>query len=344
MMINTRYISVIAIMSSISCSSFAEEPSFYGRFDIGIAHSDAGTTTQNGKSGTVIENNLSRLGVKGESKVSDALTIVYRAEFQVNSMTYADETFSPRNTYLGVKSALGTVLVGRNDTVFKTSKGGAETFALTNAAYNRMIAGQVRKADGITYYSPKISDLFTVNSTYLVDDNYESSNESQYAVSIVLGDSKLKANSYYAALAYNTIAGVDAYRAVYQQKMGNLKLAGIYQNTKSQKFEDKQGDTYFLAAVYNLNGVNLKAEYAKDKAGFGKYFKNNAAVVEGSYDKATDVDIDSLTLGVDYRLSKSTRVAAHYAMYQGEYRINNAGPLITLEDDNVASISLRYDF
>ena len=334
---------IISVVSFSSFSALANDPQIYGRLDFSVTHSDNGTTTQNGKSGTVIENNFSKIGLKGSEKIFKGIELLYKMEVQVHSATQSDDVFTPRNTYLGLKSNLGTFLVGRNDTVFKTSKGNAETFALTNAAYNRMIGGQVRKGDGFTYYSPKIAGLFNFNATYLMDDNYQGNDDEQYALNVVFGDKKLNKSNYYVSAAYNTVGGIDAYRGVAQVKINNLKLAGLFQNTQSQSYEDKNGNSYFVAAIYNFNGVNLKAEYGKDKAGFGKYFKNSA-LSSADYSEATDVDIDSLVIGADYKLSKSTTVYAHFAAYSGEYRIANAGPMIELEDDNITSVSIRYDF
>ncbi|QBF84172.1 porin [Shewanella maritima] len=353
--INRVAIAVIGALSAFSGAAMADSPQIYGRMEIAVTNSDNGFTTQNGKSGTILENNFSRLGVKGSEKISDGLEVLYRMEFQVNSAHLEGDSkvFKPRNTYVGLKSDAGTVLIGRNDTVMKTSKGTAEAFALTNAAYNRMIAGQDRKADGITYYSPKIADLITINATYLMDDNYAEYddngartdvNEKQYAVSLVGGDKKLKKQPYYFAAAYNTIGGVDAYRGVAQYKIGQLKLGGLFQNTKSQTVETKEGNSYFFSAVYNLNGVNLKAEIGKDEAGFGKYFKNNTATTSTQYNNATDVDINSLVIGADYRIAKSTMIFGHYAQYDGEYRDTNTGNMIELKDDKIFTVGVRYDF
>jgi predicted porin len=86
--------------------------------------------------------------------------------------------------------------------------------------------------------------------------------------------------------------------------------------------------------------VNLKAEYGKDEAGFGKYFKNlSGGYVEG---ETSDVDVQSITVGADYKISKSTMVYGHYAMYTGDYKI--AGAKIDLEDDNVFTVGMRYNF
>jgi len=262
-------------------------------------------------------------------------------EFQVENTTQtADKSgdevvFKARNTFLGLKSDAGTVLVGRNDTVFKQSEGGIDLFGNFNADIDRMIGGQLRRADGIWYYSPVIAGLVTLNATYLMDDNYEGSDEDQYALSATLGDKGLKAQPYYIAAAYNTIGGIDAYRGVAQVKLGEFKLGGLYQNTESQT-TDQEGDSFFLNVSYNLNGVNLKAEYGQDEAGFGSYYKN---IKEAT---GTDVNITQITVGADYRISKSTLVYGHYAMYEGDHKVGTA--TVDLEDDNIFTVGARYDF
>ena len=327
--------SVASVLTLVSFATLAEGPSFYGRLDLSVTSSDEGSTTQNGKEGTVLENNFSNLGVKGSEKISDGVELLYQMEFQVENTTQGDDAFKARNTFLGLKSNAGTVLVGRNDTVFKQSEGGIDLFGNFNADIDRLIGGQDRKADGIWYHSPTIGGLLTLNATYLMDDNYEGSDEDQYALSATLGDKGLKAHNYYLAAAYNTIGGIDAYRGVAQVKLGDFKVGGLYQNTESQT-TDKEGDSFFVNVSYDLNGVNLKAEYGQDDAGFGKYYSNISS------DTGTDINVTNITVGADYRISKSTLVYGHYAMYEGDHNVN--GAKIDLEDDNVFTVGARYDF
>ncbi|WP_299573751.1 porin [uncultured Shewanella sp.] len=343
--------SVASVIALTSFGALADGPNFYGRLDLAVTNSDLGVTTQEGKAGTVFENNFSHLGVKGSEKISDAFEVLYQMEFQVENTSSSSDVFKARNTFLGLKSNFGTVLVGRNDTVFKQSEGGVDVFGNSNADIDRLVAGQTRSADGIWYYSPKIADLITLNATYLMEDNYTDANgdesyESQYALSATIGDKKLKAQNYYVAAAYNTIGGIDAYRAVGQVKFGDFKVGGLYQNTESQTTE-QEGDSYFLNVVYNLNGVNLKAEYGVDEGGFGRYLSKQRAVDDnGDYivpGVITDASITQITVGADYRISKSTLVYGHYAMYEGDYQIEG-GETINLDDDNVFTVGMRYDF
>jgi predicted porin len=331
--------SVASVLTLVSFATLAEGPSFYGRLDLSVTNSDEGTTTQNGKEGTVLENNFSNLGVKGSEKISNGIELLYQMEFQVESTTQNDEVFKARNTFLGLKSDAGTVLVGRNDTVFKQSEGGIDLFGNSNADIDRLVDDQDRVADGVWYYSPMIGGLVTLNATYLMDGNYEDSDEDQYALSATIGDKGLKAHPYYLAAAYNTINGTDSYRGVAQVKLGDFKVGGLFQNTESQT-TDQEGDSFLVNVSYNLNGVNLKAEYGQDDAGYGKYFKNsvsNAGSVTG-----TDVNVTQITVGADYRVSKSTLLYGHYAMYEGDHKVALAK--IDLEDDNIFTVGVRYDF
>ncbi|BCV38142.1 porin [Shewanella indica] len=345
--------SVATVLAAASFGALADGPTLYGRLDLAITNSDQGATLQSGtngvevgESGTYIENNFSNLGVKGSEKISDGVDIIYQMEFQVENTSGTGDTFKARNTYLGAKTNFGTFLAGRNDTVFKQAEGGVDAFGNTNADIDRLVGGQVRSGDGVWYYSPKIADLITLNATYLMEDNYatfdpvtgkEIDKDSMYALSATLGDKKLKAQNYYAAIAYNkAIGGIDAYRAVGQVKLGDFKIGGLFQNSESIAANSDDNNTYFVNVVYNLSGVNLKLQYGYDEAGFGKYYKALG-------DKAgSDIEVTNITVGADYRVAKSTLIFGHYAHYEGEFK--DAGAKFDLEDDNVFTVGVRYDF
>lgn len=335
--------SVVSVLALASFGALAEGPSFYGRLELAATYTETGATLQSGtngvdlgESGTYLENNFSLLGVKGTEKITDGIEAIYQMEFQVENTSSTGDVFKPRNTYLGVKSNLGTVLVGRNDTVFKQAEGAVDLFGNTNADIDRLVSAQTRSADGVWYYSPRIANLVTLNATYLVDDNDTTAktSESLYALSATLGDSKFKEQNYYVAVAYNKgISAVDAVRAVAQVKLGQFKVGGLFQQSEDVVNSDIDGNTYFVNVVYDLNGVNLKAQYGFDDAGFGTYYTKL-----GGVKGADDVKVQNVNVGADYRLSKSTMVYGQYAMYTGEFEN------VDLEDDNVVSFGVRYDF
>lgn len=366
--------SVASVLALASFGALAEGPSFYGRLELALTNTETGATLQSGtngldanyadenNAGTYLENNFSNLGVKGSEKIADGYDVVYQMEFQVENTSGSGDVFKARNTFLGLKTNAGTVLVGRNDTVFKQAEGAVDVFGNTNADIDRLVSAQTRSADGVWYYSPKIAGLVTLNATYLIDDNEKATSaegkdsSNDYALSATLGDSKFKEQNYYLAVAYNKgIAGYDAYRGVAQVKFGDFKVGGLFQNSESVTDSSIDGNTYFVNVVYNLNGVNLKAEYGYDEAGFGSYYSNvnkytvteidpvtNKPVVKEKKTTGTDISVQNFNVGADYRFSKSTMVYGQYSMYRGDHVV--AGNKVDLQDDNVFSVGVRYDF
>ncbi|MGI2134941.1 porin [Shewanella baltica] len=339
--------SVFAI-SSVSVMA-VESPSIYGRLDLSVTHSELGSTVYSGtsgvsvgESGTYLENNSSNIGLKGKSSINNDINIIYKMEFGVNNTSNrandSSKVFSARNSYLGVETVYGTLLVGRNDTVFKTSEGKVDIFGTTNADINQLVAGQTRSADGLWYYSPKLFGLIDFNATYLMQDNYGVDGV-LYAFSTAIGDKALKKNNYYFAVALNKgISNIDAYRAVTQVKLGNIKLGGIFQYTESLKFSNMEGHSYFINATYDLFGITLKAEFGEDRSGLGGYFYK----LVGQNDELTDVDISQFTIGAEKKVKKSTRVYSHFSIYEGEYRMS--GIKQDIGDDKVVTVGVRHVF
>lgn len=326
-----------------------ESPSIYGRLDLSVTHSELGSTVYSGtsgvnvgESGTYLENNSSNIGLKGKSSINDDINIIYKMEFGVNNTSNrandSSKVFSARNSYLGIETVYGSLLIGRNDTVFKTSEGKVDIFGTTNADINQLVAGQTRSADGLWYYSPKLFGLVDFNATYLMQDNY-GVDDNLYALSMTSGDKELKNSHYYLAAALNKgIANIDAYRAVTQIKLGDVKFGGIFQHTESLTFSNMKGHSYFINATYDLLGTTLKAEFGKDRSGLGGYFSK----LVGQNYEVTDVDISQFTIGIDKKVTKSTRVYTHFALYEGEYRLS--GIKQDVGDDKVVTLGVRHVF
>ncbi|WP_299804488.1 porin [uncultured Shewanella sp.] len=345
---------IISALAATSFTALADGPNFYGRADLAITNSDMGIATQNQKSGTIIENNFSWLGVKGTEAINSDLEVVYQMEFGVSNFDNSNNTFSARNTFLGLKSATaGTILVGRNDTVFKASEGGFDIFGNTNSDIDLLAAGQSRSADGFSYYSPKIADLVTLNATYLMDDNYDQTNaqgediytDNMYALSATVGDKGLKAQNYYVSAAYNDgIDNVKAYRGVAQVKLGQVILGGLYQNSEhvDSKFSNLEGDTYFVNAAYVMGNLKLKAMYGSDDSGLGKYVSRYVGGTDGAtLETVSDVDLQQFSVGADYRLSKNTLVYGHYTKYDGDMKLSGFSHDLS---DDIFTVGMRFDF
>ena len=111
----------IAVNASLLAPTmaFADSPKVYGRIDVSVDNisvdSDAG---ENSASNAELNSHGSRLGVKGKKKLSDQLTAIYKAEWEV-SVDGDGESLKQRSRYVGLQGAFGTVTAGMIDTPLK---------------------------------------------------------------------------------------------------------------------------------------------------------------------------------------------------------------------------------
>lgn len=348
-------LTLLVLMASVLCLfsavNYAEDITFFGEMNNSIVNSDTAYGTRNDKSGTSIEN-WAAIGIKGSDTITDDVSLLYKMSFQVNNASTEGSStpIEAYNTYLGLDSnRFGSVLVGRNNTVFKSSEGDVDLFNGSNADINNLVAAQTRSADGIWYYSPKLADLITLNATYLMAANQPNDESvdinSQYALLATLGDKHLDSESYYFSMSYNNgIASVNAYRGVSQVKLGQFKIGGLYQYTKSLIITENnmRGDSYFLNLMYSFDNINLKAEYGYDNSGLGYYFKNATGGSTADRSTFSNINMSQIAVGADYILSSSTTLYTHYTLYKGHY--TSSGIKYSLDNDNIVTTGVDYHF
>jgi predicted porin len=342
-----------AIATALAASAFtakAQNPDIFGRVDLSLTHAEKSTTIQSGtnklltgQSGYYLENNSSFLGFKGIELFRHDIALLYHFETQVEDISGSGNTFRTRNAFIGVDLALGKLLFGRNDTVFKQAEGNLDIFGNSNADIKSLTSGQTRVSDGLWYHSPKMANLLTLNANYLAD-NHPITADKQYALSMTLGDKNLMSHNFYLAGAYNhAIASIDAVRLVARVNITNFTLGSLWQTSTSKLDDSFAGQSYFANLAYDLNKLKLKAEYGRDTSGLGKYFKQISGFKPraSSPSGLSDIEVESITLGAEYRLYPSTLVSTHYALYEGSYFLMNR---VNLAPDRVFSVSVRYEF
>lgn len=116
-----------ATVATLAMNAAQAAPTLYGRLNVTLDNID-----NNGfKDESVIKvnSNASRIGVKGEEKLTNTLSAVYLAEWQVNTDGDGTDTGSgtdlnQRNRFIGIKSdGIATLKVGRFDSYFKNAAG-----------------------------------------------------------------------------------------------------------------------------------------------------------------------------------------------------------------------------
>ena len=108
-----------AALTTISFNAAQAAPTLYGKINVSVDHYD------NGKDDKVeLNSNASRLGIKGEERLTEQLMAIYQAEWEID-VDGGDDVFKKRNIFAGLKWAnYGLLKAGIIDTPFKEAAGG----------------------------------------------------------------------------------------------------------------------------------------------------------------------------------------------------------------------------
>ncbi|MCL1124941.1 porin [Shewanella surugensis] len=336
------------LLLCIPFSSHASSLNVFGSINTAISHANTPYATKSKLSGTSLENSTT-LGLKGSEAITANMHLLYKISVKVYNATQSGNTtpIKANSRYLGISNTFGTLLVGRNNTVFKSTATNMDIFHSTDASITHLVAGQTRSSDSINYYSPQFEQGLSFNSTYLMSANQEEDAQSniQFALSTSLDDPHLTTRPYYCAVGYSKgIADIDAFRWVNQVKWRQFTLSDLYQYTQSQILTEKnmQGSSGYINLRYTLKNLHFNAEYGIDTSGLGDYFYNATGGSEVNRSPFSQVNITQIALGADYQLSHSTRLYCLDVLYQGHYQ--DANQRVILNNDNIVSLGIDYHF
>ncbi|MCL2918257.1 porin [Shewanella litorisediminis] len=327
-------------------------PDFYGRLDYSVTHSDTGAATHKGLDGTVLENNFTRLGVRGTESLTADLTLFYQVEMGVDSASESGSSkpFTARPTFIGVRHAQwGSLAAGRMEPVFKMTKGFVDVFDNYSMKHDRLMAGDKRWGDSFEYKTP-VWHGWQLGASLLMEDNYYQDSDKRkengnYQLALTFGDKKLKNSNLYLAAAYSDgVEDIKAWRAVGHWKLAalgleNLKFGTLIQqselaNPAKPYWQDRDGLGFIVSGSYKWDKWLFKAQYGKDESGTG-LIANRVYSALGQ--AATQVPhVSQWGVGAEYFFSKSTRVH----LEAGQFDTKQYADF----DDNITSIGIRYDF
>jgi len=288
-----------AIASTLGFASqgFATGPidgDIYGKINVSIVNADNGTDDT-----YKLNSNASRLGVKGKTEIADGLYAVYKAEFEmcVDDGDCKGQTFTQRNIMGGIKGSFGTVWAGKHDTPTKLAQNKIDLFNDLEGDIKSTFEGENRVSNIVAYTSPTMNGFSTTVAMIPgegadVDgdgkDDTGLTDGMSYSVSYTMD------NLYVAIAGDQDVDSQDLIRLVAQYKMDALKVGVMYQqNDDNLGTKDESG--FFVSAAYQLDEkTTLKAQY-------------------GSIEDDADGDEEeTLSLGGDYKLAKSTKVYVFY--------------------------------
>ncbi|RKG32692.1 porin [Acinetobacter guerrae] len=114
---------IAAAVSTLSITAAQAAPTLYGKLNVTLDQVDNSDFA--GNDVTALNSNASRIGVKGEEKLTDKVSVVYLAEWAISTDGSGSDTdLSARNRFIGLKfNKIGTLKAGKFDSYFKTSAG-----------------------------------------------------------------------------------------------------------------------------------------------------------------------------------------------------------------------------
>ncbi len=294
---NLSFIALSLAAVTLSAAANADVE-IYGKGFVTLENYDNGSETI-----TETNSNASRIGFKGSEDLGNGLKAVFKIEREVD-LTGESSELKARNTYVGLKGSFGQAIIGIHDSPTKDLSKKLDLFNDMTGDYKNVIEGETRAKNVLRYTSPKFSNT-VVDVMFIGDETTDNSgitdsmslSASWKGDNVVLGisqDVNVKSGSF--EKDYLNLTRVMAY---YTNK--TLTVGGFIQQASEgdSYVGEYDRDSYHVSAAYKLDGgYTLKAQYSA-----------------GS-DNLVDQDTSMLSLGVDYKLSKSTKVLAMFTDFE----------------------------
>jgi len=296
----------LAVLGAFAGAASAQSSvTIYGKLDLALAKTVASKDKQ------VADNNGSRIGFKGAEDLGNGMSAIFRIESQISADTGAAQggtTFWNRWSSVGLNTKFGSLQLGRMesgawDVVSSADPFGGDTIAQlrdvgATLRTSNFDASQslidVRRLDNSVRYDGAFGGLKLSAS---VAEAYGTGTKKPFAVGASYSVGALVVGAAYEATTFEnqkltTVMG--------SYDFGLAKLSGSYSDGKTAKDEDAKG--FLVGVVVPYGALNLKAGYAQSKVDFA----------------AGDQTVKKAGLGVEYKLSKRTKVYADYARIGGD--------------------------
>ena len=260
-----------------------------------------------------IENNASRLGIKGNVELKRELEVIYQAEYEVDPVDgTADESngrsFKQRDTFVGIKGSLGTLFIGTHDTAFKESQDKIDLFDDLTSDIKNILEGENRLSELVGFTTPVFGKNFSATFNVIKEKDG-------------LGDAssfslRYKTSNIYAALALDSkVEGYDSYRVSFQVPLNKAQLGLMLQTSKEVNTGNKE-EGYVVSLsrkVTNKGTIKLQLTESDIKLVSGK----------------------QTTFGFDQELSKKAKIFIFYT---------DLSSLMVEKERSVTAVGFEFKF
>lgn len=303
-----RHLLTVAIAAATLLPLTAQAaPSVYGRLNLSVDYSDVDTGVA-GVDGKVWElnSNASRVGIRGNEKLNEEFTAVYKAEWEVQGDMKGGKDLESRERYIGLKHfQWGAMRLGYIDSPFKNAEDDVDVFNdLVNLDMQNFIYGQNRLANSINYVSPKFLDVFGANISLQPGEKVDNANENHLADGISAAFSYEDDSLYLSFAMDKEITNMDAMRFNVRYKLGEATLSAMFQTAEpSGNVANAKQESVVLSGSYKMDAVTLRGQVltATEETGVN------------SEDETTLIGV-----GADYSFTQNTKVFANLAVAKKE--------------------------
>jgi predicted porin len=290
---STWAIAVIALPSAAAVA--APDVDVYGRLNVTLQNSDeaAGEKVE-------LQNNASRVGVKGELPLKNGIEAIYQLEWGVDLDDETDGTFTDRNQFVGLQGAFGTIKVGRHDTALKESQGKFDLFDDLEGDIDGVFNGDNRLKDYIGYETPAFAGGFSATLNFFPGEDPAGGNDG-------VADSGSLSFIYETDLAYAAVAhdldiegeGIETTRVVGGYTFGPARVMLLYQLTDAVE-DDEDGF-----------GASVAWEFGDSTAKL-QYLSADIWRLDPQPDPLENRMESLVSIGLDHRLGEKTKVFGFY--------------------------------
>lgn len=347
-----------AAVTTLSLSAAQAAPTLYGKVNVSVDSYDDGKNDK-----VEVNSNASRIGVKGEEKLTDKLAAVYQAEWEID-VDGGDDVFKKRNIFAGLKWAnLGTLKAGIMDTPFKDAATGyRDVFNdYAHADIKEMMYGEERIENVIGIETdPKLMKglVFAIQAQQgeSTDDSVPYTDGARDSVGDGISTSLAYANKdlgFEGVIAGNfksigdfaavgiSNAPADAIRIGGSFDLGKigangLSLGAMWQTAEisdylgNESYRNVEEDAWLISATYKLANTpwTFKAQYQQADTDWTK-----AAGTTG------DSSVDQWGIGADYKLNNQTKLFANAVQREWDN-----SPKKGNADENVYGLGMEIKF
>jgi predicted porin len=290
----------------------------YGRLNLTLQNSDEASEEK-----VELQNNASRVGVKGDLALKGGLKVVYQLEWGVDLDDQEDEAFTDRNQFVGLEGNFGTVKVGRHDTALKEAQSDFDLFDDLEGDISKVFNGENRLKDYIGYVTPTFAKAISATVNFFPGENPATGNDGVAdAASVSLN---YKTDVVYAAIAHDRdIDGeeVDTTRLVGGYTVGPARVMLLYQSTDAGDVR-KDGIGVSVAWTFGDNVAKLQ------------YLAADIWQIDPQADPLANRLENLLSVGLDHRLGDKSKLFGFYTT--GEIGGTN-------ESNDYVAVGIQHDF